>query len=129
MCSASASWPYGSWATTGAEEEGNRPLEQEQEEPVGRLEFLALGLGVAVSVAVAFFKQSGPGLILIMLLTATTVVMRKELAGLLSVPVAHLNSVQDALALHLSSIRNNVIYWVRIPHLLSDWILGFEVVN
>jgi len=98
-------------------------LEQE-----GGFEVLAMGIGVAVSVALAFSKQGGGaaagvsvGILSLAFLTATTVAFRQQLAGLLRMLVAHFNSVQAALAVQLSSIRNNVIIWVCI-------LINFDIV-
>lgn len=118
-CSASASWPYESWATEDGNQGGNSNPFQE-----AGLEALAMGLGVVVTVVLAFSKQgaaaAGAGLSVGILSLAfaatatTTVPLRQQIASLLRMLVAHFNAVQAAMALQFANFRNNVLIWVFI---------------
>lgn len=130
-CPASVSWPYESWAPGKDQQElppSRGVLEQE-----GGVEALAMGVGVVVSVAVAFAKQgSGAavagvsvGILSLAILTATTVALRQQLAGVIRMLVAQFNAVQAAMAVQLSSIRKNVIVWVCIDIVRN--LKGFRV--
>ncbi|KAG0582633.1 hypothetical protein KC19_3G073800 [Ceratodon purpureus] len=112
LCAASASWPYESWATGEGKEDSRRPGFLEQE---GGVEVLAMGLGVVVSVVLAVSRHSTPGVpvgvLSLAFLTAVSITLRHQIAALCGVLVSQVNSIQAAMAVHLSSMRNNVIIW------------------
>ena len=115
-CSASASWPYESWGPGDGKDDSNRSwiafLEQE-----GGFEVLAMGLGVLVSVVLVVSKHGAPGVpvgvLSLALLTAATIALRHQIATLCGALISQFNSIQAAMAVHLSSMRNNVIIWVQ----------------
>lgn len=114
-CSASASWPYESWATEDSREGSNRPWIGFLEQDLG-FEVLAMGFGVVVSVVLAVSKQGAPGVpvgvLSLAFLTVATIALRHQVATLCGALISQFNAIQAAMAVHLSSMRNNVIIWV-----------------
>lgn len=111
-CRASASWPYESRGD--AEEDSSHGWTAFLELQEGGFEVLAIGLGVAVSVALAVSRHGAPvGILSLAFLTAASVALRHQIAALCGVLISQFNSIQAAMAVHLSSMRNNVIIWVQ----------------
>ena len=80
---------------------------------MGSEEMMLVGLGaVAVSMVVAVARPEVlfVGIVSLAFLGAAA---RHQLATLFGMFAAHVNAAQDAVAVHLSSVRCNVIVWVR----------------
>lgn len=111
-CRASASWPYESCGRGDAKEDSSHGGTAFLELQEGGFEVLAIGLGVAVSVALAVSRHGAPvGILSLAFLTAASIALRHQIAALCGVLISQFNSIQAAMAVHLSSMRNNVIIW------------------